>query len=219
MPVYPGARMPRGMPPMGDKAFGDDAGARSAYNWRTEKAQQVDPSHVINALFVYSLPFKSKLLAHWQLSGITTFRSGQLFGTIAANCLLPNAGGCYADYNPGFNSPVRINGDYGSGDVRGTSYVDRAAFAIPAAFNYGNTPRTGAFGLRGPSNSNQSLSLKREFVLHEGIKFSLQADAFDVFNWVRFAAPNLNITNANFGRITGVANSPRAVQFNGRISF
>ena len=63
------------------------------------------------------------------------------------------------------------------------------------------------------------MSLKREFVLHEGIKFSLQADAFNVFNWVRFASPNLNITNANFGRITGVANSPRAVQFNARISF
>ena len=201
------------------KAFGDDAGARSAYNWKTEKAQQVDPTHVSNALFVYSVPFKQKLIANWHLSGITTYRSGQLFGTITANCLLPNAGGCYADYTPGFTGALRINGDYGSGNVRGTSYVERSAFANPAAFNYGNTPRTGAFGLRGPSNSNQSLSLKREFVLHEGIKFSLQADAFNVFNWVRFASPNLNITNANFGRITGVANSPRAVQLNARISF
>ena len=61
--------------------------------------------------------------------------------------------------------------------------------------------------------------MKREFALHEGIKFSIQAGACNVFNWVRFASPNLNITNANFGRITGVANSPRAVQFNARISF
>ncbi len=46
-----------------------------------------------------------------------------------------------------------------------------------------------------------------------------QADSFNVFNRVRFAGPNLNITNVNFGRITAVANSPRAVQFNARISF
>ena len=106
-----------------------------------------------------------------------------------------------------------------SSDLRSASYVDRAAFANPAAFTYGDTPRTGAFGLRGPSNSNQSASLKREFRLREGVKLAVQADAFNVFNWVRFAAPNLNITNANFGRITGVANSPRAVQFNARVSF
>jgi hypothetical protein len=201
------------------KAFGDDMGSRSAYNWGIEKAQQVDPAHTVNALFVYTLPFKGKIAGGWHLSGITTYRSGALFGTIAASCNLPNAGGCYADYNRGFNGPLRIGGAYGSGDVRTAAYVDRNAFANPAAFTYGDTPRTGAFGLRGPSNSNQSASLKREFVVREGVKLALQADAFNVFNWVRFAAPNLNITNANFGKITAVANSPRAVQFNARISF
>ena len=53
-------------------------------------------------------------------------------------------------------------------------------------------------------------------VLHEGIQFTIKSD---VFNWTRFASPILNITNVNFGRITGVANSPRAVQLNARISF
>jgi hypothetical protein len=35
---------------------------------------------------------------------------------------------------------------------------------------------------------------------------------------VRFAMPNLTITNANYGRITGVANSPRVVQFSLRLT-
>lgn len=213
------------------KAFGDDTGSRSAYNWKTEKAQQVDPSHTLNVLFVYSLPFgKGRsltsthravegLISGWQVSGITTFRSGILFGIIASSCNLPNAGGCYADYAPGFTGDVRINGDYGSGDVRSRSYVNRAAFAIPAAFTYGNTPRTGSYGLRGPSNSNQSVSLKREFAVTERYKFSIQADALNVFNLVRFGMPNLNITSANFGQITTLANSPRVVQLNARFSF
>ena len=213
------------------KAFSDDTGSRSAYNWGIERAQQVDPTNTLNILFVYALPFgkgqigggQSRvvqgIISGWQVSGISTFRSGSRFGTIAASCNLPNAGGCYADYAANFSGNVRINGDYGSGDVRTATYVNKAAFANPAAFNYGNTPRTGAFELRGPSNSNQSFSLKREFQVRESWKLALQADALNVFNWVRFAIPNLNITSANFGQITAIANSPRVVQLNMRFSF
>src|SRR5437762_216640 len=88
---------------------------RGTWTWGIEKAQQIDPTHTLNVLFVYSLPFKSVLAKGWQVSGITTYRSGQLFGTIAASCNLPNAGGCYADYANGFSGPLRINGEYGSG--------------------------------------------------------------------------------------------------------
>lgn len=213
------------------KAFSDDSGSRSAYNWKTEKAQQVDPANTLNVLFLYTMPFGKGqrwtsssrvvegVLSGWQISGITTYRSGILFGTIPASCNLPNAGGCYADYASNFSGPVRINGAYGSGNVRGTPYVDKAAFANPAAYTYGTTPRTGAYGLRGPSNSNQNLSLKREFGIREGWKVSLQADALNVFNWVRFSNPNLNITASNFGYITATSNSPRVLQLNARLTF
>lgn len=214
------------------KSFSDDTGSRSAYNWKIEKAQQVDPANAINVLLVYTLPFNNgqhlqgvhravgMLISNWQLSGITTYRSGTLFGTIGAACNTPNAGSCYASYNPAFNGPVRIGGDYGSGDVKGSAvYLDKNAFVSPATFTYGDTPRTGAFGLRGPSNSNESISLRRDFAIREKWKFSLQADALNAFNWVRFAMPNLVITNSNFGKITGVANSPRVVQLVARFNF
>ena len=209
-----------------------DTGSRSAYNWKTEKAQQQDPSHTINVLLVYSLPFGrgqkfstgakpvDALIGGWNMSSITTFRTGPLLGTIGAACNLPNAGGCYADYAPGVAaSSVRINGDYGSGDVRSTPYLSKAAFQSPAAFTYGNTPRTGVFGIRGPSNYNESMSLKREIKIHENWKFAIQADAINVFNFTRFASPNLNITASNFGLITGIVSSPRVVQLNARLSF
>ena len=213
------------------KSFSDDSGSRSAYNWQTEKAQQTDPSHTVNVLLVYALPFGKgrmwgsgssrpvqALAGGWRISGITTYRSGALFGTIAASCNTPSAGSCYADYNPGFSGPVRINGDYGSGDVRSATYLDINAFKNPAAYTYGTTPRTGAFGLRGPSNSNQNVSLQKEFAIHENQKLAFVADALNVFNWVRFGMPNLTITNTNFGKITGVANSPRVVQFSLRLT-
>jgi hypothetical protein len=117
---------------------------------------------------------------------------------------------------------VRINGSYGSGDLLGSappSFVDRSAFMSPAAFTYGDTPRTLAHGLRNPSSFNQSMSLRRVFVLHENWKLALQADALNVFNGVDFSNPNTTITSANFGRISGQANQPRVVQFNARVTF
>ena len=212
------------------KAFSDDTGSRSAYNWKIEKAQQTDASHNVNVLLVYALPFgkghkwagarrTADLLAGgWQASSITTYRSGTLFGTIGASCNTPSAGSCYADYNPSFTGPVRINGDYGSGDVRSTTYLDVNAFKNPAPYTYGTTPRTGVFGLRGPSNSNENLSLRKEFALHENWKLAFVADALNVFNWVRFGLPSVTITNTSFGKITSVSNSPRVVQFSLRLT-
>src|SRR5215472_188682 len=112
----------------------------------------------------------------WQLSSISTYRSGTLFGTIGASCNTPNAGSCYADYNPAFTGPVRINGGYGSGDVRSAVYLDINAFKSPAPYTYGDTPRNGAYNLRGPSNYNESLSLRRDFPIHESWKLSFVAD-------------------------------------------
>jgi hypothetical protein len=150
------------------RTIDDTSGSRSAYNWKTEKAVSVnDQPHIFNGTFVYQVPlgrghkhgdggsFVRGIVSDWELSGITTYRSGRPLGTIAAACNLPNAGGCYADFNPAFSGDPRINGEWGDGDVRGTAppaYIDRNAFVSPAAFTYGNTPRTMAFDLRRPGD-------------------------------------------------------------------
>ncbi len=211
------------------KQFDDTSGSRSAYNWVTEKAVGVnDQAHIWNAMFVYELPFGKdshpalrSVVGGWRVSGITTFRTGQPLGTMAAACNLVNAGNCYADYNGSFSGPVRINGDYGSGDIRGAqpAFLDRNAFTSPAPFTYGNTPRTLAFGLRQTYAFNQDISLRRDFKIRENWRFGIQADAFNLFNNVRFGGIGTNITNANFGRISNQANTPRVVQFNARVEF
>jgi hypothetical protein len=47
----------------------------------------------------------------------------------------------------------------------------------------------------------------------------VQADAFNAFNLVTFAAPSTNITSSNFGKISSQSNSPRVLQLGARISF
>jgi len=128
---------------------------------------------------------------------------------------------CYADFNPAFTGQVRMNGNYGDGDVLGAnppSYIDRAAFQSPAAYTYGNTPRTLAFGLRGPSSFNQDLGVRRDFHL-SSLKLGLGVELFNLFNNVIFGGISTNITSTNFGRVSSQANTPRVGQIKVRLEF
>ncbi len=212
----------------------DDLSARTGYDFAQDWAVGAnDQPHVWNAIVVYNVPFGADgrpgsgnpivraIVRDWQVSGITQFRSGRPLGSIGASCNLPNAGNCYADFNPNFSGPVRINGDYGDGDVLGTSpptYIDRAAFQSPAAFTYGNTPRTLAHDLRNPSFFNQDFSIRRDFRVSRA-KLGFGVDVFNLFNNVVFGGIQTNITNANFGRVSSQANTPRVGQIKVRLEF
>lgn len=208
---------------------------RTAYNWRNEKALSQIPPKTLNVTLTYQLPFGanraylhngglvSRLVGGWQMSGIGTYRSGIPIGTImTSGCLVPNAGSCYANYNPSFSGPLRINGNWGSGNLIGTNtsaFLDNTAFSTPASFTYGNTPRVGAFGVLNPSTYNVDVNLRREFGIWERLKVAVQADAFNVFNLTNWSAPSTNINSSAFGKLTSQANSPRVLQLSARVTF
>jgi hypothetical protein len=213
----------------------DNLSARTGYNFDQDWAVSVnDQPHVLNAIAVYDLPLGGegqpgsgnavvRALVHgWQLSSITQFRSGRPLGSILGACNLPNAGTCYADFNPAFSGPVRINGDWGDGDVLGANppaYIDRNAFVSAAPFTYGNTPRTLAHDLRNPSSFNQDLSVQRDIPVGGDTKLRLGVEVFNLFNTVVFGGINTNVTNANFGRVSSQTNSPRVIQLKARVEF
>jgi Carboxypeptidase regulatory-like domain len=187
-----------------------------------------DQPHIMNAILVYDVSAAGShrairaITGGWQVSGITQFRSGRPLGPIGATCNLPSAGTCYADVNPAFSGPVRINGDFGDGDVLGPtppSYIDRNAFATPPPFTYGNTPRTLAFGLRGPHSWNQDLSIRRTFKLGGTLRLRVGGEIFNLFNTVVFGGIQTNISNANFGRVSSQANAPRVGQLTVKFEF
>ena len=79
------------------------------------------------------------------------------------------------------------------------SWLNRAAFANPAPGTYGNM----AFGtLRGPKLWEWDQSVYRDFSIREGQTLQVRAEAFNVTNSVRFAPPNVLLTNGLFGNIT-----------------
>jgi hypothetical protein len=217
------------------KTLSDAGAGRSAYLWEIEKTHgESDRRHVFNALVVYQLPFGRgrainpsnvvvrALSSGWRVSSITRLRSGTPYGVIAASCTLPNAGGCRASYNPAFTGDVRIGGEWGSGDLLGARprFLDPAAFQNPAPYTYGDTPGAGAYGLYGPGFWNEDASLMRQFGVTERVKVDFIAEAFNITNSVIFNGPaSLDINNANFGRITGVQNSPRSFQLALKLQF
>lgn len=217
------------------KTLTDAQGGRTEYFWKQEKTLgEAHMAHIFNGTFVYDLPFGAgrayspsnyalrTLVSGWRLSGITRVRTGTPLGTIGANCNVPFAGTCHADLNPDFRGPVRINGDWGSGDLLGARprFLDPAAFRNPAPFTFGDTPRTGVFGLTNPTFWGQDLSVARQIPLSERFRLMVQADAFNVFNHVIFAGPaSLDINSANFGRVTAQSNEPRIVQLSLKLQF
>jgi hypothetical protein len=60
----------------------------------------------------------------------------------------------------------------------------------------------------------------RQFGITERLKVDLIAEAFNITNSVIFNGPaSLDINNANFGRITGVQNTPRSFQLALKLQF
>ena len=211
------------------------ASGRTAYNNKLEKAvggQDIPNQLVIS--YVFDLPFGaghklgsgnnvvSAIVSNWRFSGVQSYIQGTPQGVVGANCTVPYAANCYADYNSSFSGPIKINGSYGSGDLLGPNppkFLDINAFQEPAPYTFGNTPRTMAFKLRNTTLINEDFSLSRDIKIREYMTFHFAVDAFNAFNRTQFSAPSIAINSAAFGLIGGQANTPRRFQINAKLIF
>jgi hypothetical protein len=90
-----------------------------------------------------------------------------------------------------------------------TRFETNASRQLDRNFRYFPT----RFGnLRSSGVSNLDASLIKNTYVTERFNVQLRAEMFNALNRTHFNGPELNPTNANFGRITSAANLPRAVQ-------
>jgi hypothetical protein len=64
-------------------------------------------------------------------------------------------------------------------------------------------------------NLNENLAVARVFPIKESVRVEFRAEAFNVFNRVRFGPGDLNLQDSNFGHLTSSAdllNTPRQLQ-------
>jgi hypothetical protein len=188
-----------------------------------------DQTHVVVFNYSYDLPKLSTRLPNpvvkwvfddWQLSGITTFASGNPLGF---------------SYSTVDNADITGGGDGGRlnivGDLelaRGDRSFDRwfntAAVARPARGDFGNASRA---PLRGPGIHNWDMSLVKYIPLGSAARtMQFRWEVYNLFNHTQFASVNTaarfdaagNQVNTQFGQITATR-APRIMQASVRIQF
>ncbi|MGH9572261.1 MAG: TonB-dependent receptor domain-containing protein [Candidatus Acidiferrales bacterium] len=206
-------------------------GTRNPYDHTLDRGLgEIDHRHNIHVNWVYDLPFgrghliggnriANAIVGNWQWSGIYNWETGSPLGVNGTSCQTPGiSSSCMVNLNPSFTGNVML-APIGSGDAHTAVYLNKTAFADPAPFTFGNEPRSAPYGLRVPTFWEIDSTLRRTFPIREHVSFQLSADFFNLLNNVIFAAPATNIDSSTFGIVTTTQNSPRRIQFSGRLSF
>jgi len=209
---------------------GDDGGLWTYIDQRRGYARtDFDRTHTFTQSYVYELPFGvgKKMLNHgiaaqalggWQLNGILSVLSGTPL-TFTANGGTLNTPGTPATADQvgpytvlgGINTPARG----GSAYFLQSSFVQPVYNPSPGVFRVGNSGRN---IVSGPGYYNLDASLFKIFAVREKLKLEIRGEAFGVFNNPHWSNPQTNVSNANYGYITG-ASGGRTMQLGARFTF
>jgi hypothetical protein len=95
--------------------------------------------------------------------------------------------------------------------------TDQASlFSFPNAGEGGTSGRNSFIG---PGYRNLDLMLRKRFQIHENRFLQFRLEAYNVFNQVRFAIPETNLADPNFGIISATQGNPRLLQLALRYQF
>jgi hypothetical protein len=171
---------------------------------------------------VYRIPFQTtsrianEILGGWQLSQSYQFQTGSPTSAATATDI--------AGVGPGFQSQLYSlvpgvsqagNGHFSiSGDTN--SWFNKAAYVAPAPGTF-TTQHTRNI-IYGPGSENYNASLQKRFQTFENQSLTFRFDAFDFPNHPNWSAPDVNPTDANFGKITSKTGQ-RSMQASLRYSF
>jgi hypothetical protein len=173
----------------------------------------IDQPQMINFYFNYEVPkfgfaqsgWRAALFTGWTTDGIFHYQSG--FPIQVPNAQTPftlnsvtftssnNGNSVFANRVPGQKLFLHSLNDH-SGDHYTTFFLNPAAWANPTPGTY-STSKPYYNDYRGPRYPAEQLGVGKSFTFKEGVKFSLRADFFNVFN--RWAYPGLNNTG-NFAQ-------------------
>jgi hypothetical protein len=173
----------------------------------------IDQPQMLNFYFNYEVPalrfaqsgWRRALFAGWTTDGIFHYQSG--FPILVPNAQTSftldkvtfpssnNNNNVWANRVPGQKLFLHSLNNH-SGDPRTTLFLNSAAWANPTPGTY-STSKPYYNDYRGPRYPSEQLGFGKAFDIKEGLKLSLRADFFNVFN--RWAYPNLNNTG-NFAQ-------------------
>jgi hypothetical protein len=146
-------------------------------------------------------------LSNWRLSGIFNGVSGAWLNITTGQ---DNSGN-------GLNAqrPNQVSDDvYGAKTI--LAYLNKAAFAQPAAGTFGNTPIN---SVKGPGRWTIDLALSRNINVTRAQTVELRLESFNLLNHFNWGNPATNLNLGTFGRITTIQGTPRILQFGLKYGF
>ncbi|HEV2417456.1 MAG TPA: TonB-dependent receptor [Terriglobia bacterium] len=197
-----------------DGWYGNECQVQNPYDRKASySVAGYDLPQIFSVSSVYQLPFGSgkrfqtgnkpldHIIGNWQINGIATLTSGTPYNI--------NASGNIA----GTGNNVEFADLVGSPNLSNstpTEWINKAAFQVPAQYTLGTYPRN---FLRSNWYKDFDLSIFRDFTITESKRLEFRAEFFNGFNNVVWRTPDTTITDLTFGAVTGVANTPRQIQF------
>jgi len=196
--------------------YGITGSYMDAYNRGLDKGLSgSDVPHHLMLTLLYELPLLrgnrvlKTTLGGWKLGLLETAESGAPF-TVITTANTTNA------FPAGGLRPNLLRDPTLASDQRNiTRWFDTSAFAAPAQFTFGNSPRS---GLRGARLATTDVTLEKSIWLKEKVKFDLRGEFYNILNRANFNVPGATFGAADFGFVTS-ARPGRTVQLAGRLSF
>ena len=168
--------------------------------------------HMMIASYIWELPFasgatglKRKVLHGWQVSGITSFQTGNPLSIgIAPDRLGTGGGGQRAD----IIAPVTV-------PKQKTQWFSTSSFALPALGRAGNSGRN---IITAPGINNWDLSFSKRTEIRENMALQFRAEFFNFFNHTQWSGVGTTVGAGTFGQVTS-ARDPRIGQLGLRLLF
>jgi hypothetical protein len=197
---------------------GSSNGYRNNYDLKFDKSVDgTDQPHSLVVNYIYALPVGkgakfagnsgpvlNAVIGGWQVSGITTVKSGlplSFRGNGSANFF----GGQHAQQV----------GDPHIANKGINEWFNTAAFTDPAQYTYGNTARYLSF-VRSPGYDNWDASLQKVWKLHDTVNLQFRSEFYNLPNHANFFTPDTGVDDGGYGTITQAFDA-RSIQFAAKI--
>lgn len=186
-----------------------------------------DRTHVVSINYTWTTPdgpwknpVLKQILNGWQLSGITSFVSGQPLGIGYTTTYSVDITGTPSQ---GSRVIVTSNPVIPKSDRTFARNFDTSVFRIPGVGSIGNAAKT---LIRGPGINNWDTALFKNFPIRESLRMQFRWELYNVFNHTQFSGldttarfdPTGAQVNTRFGQFTAARN-PRLMQLALRFYF
>jgi hypothetical protein len=135
------------------------------------------------------------VLGGWQLTGILYAKSGFPLSISPAQNNTDSFGG---------NQRPNLVGDPRPANQNINNWINPAAFAQPAPFTFGDSPRNLSI-LRAPRYVDWDMGIQKWWDFSESKRLQFRIEMFNALNHPNFFAPDTNlgdVSNGSFGRIS-----------------